>query len=787
MAVRHAKGNAMGRKVDGGGGEGGRGEGGKAGSSMGGKGGGLQHRATGGARRPAGAREGNDVRVLLSGEIRRRVAMWLCRCNYAHLPRNQRCRVCGCSQNNALNWEQQWWDEGRLPWDWRGANHPITLGTAKGVGGRDKGGRREVQGGGNRAPPSGPAIATRPKAQARPRKSGAVRAETSGGEGREDDSGWQQGGLSAKERKKAKRKAAENRSGTEKGDADMESNLGSDEQETTRRQRTRPIELPELPRVTLVRRLEARRAELDEEKQAGGNAVRIRRLERRIQELDQKIRLSGGHTNKRQSFAILDTEKAIAKTEGSLEDAERVVEQRQQALEEAKDECEEVRQRLANLRKRLAHITAQKAQESTEGQDAQAIRKAMDTMRRMAGDNISDEVNAVLSHLQRLFPVHDEEDAGDETLSSSKVESSNDTVPFMDEDWDGGSIEESDFEPERLAEIKDKRQRILELQQELKATIEGAAARNARDSKRARKNAEGEQEEGVPTLSADQATHLYRQRIREATAAADRAMLDARKEVVPQLIASGCSRTTGASRELGQGEVAPQMDKSGSNPGQAEAGCVGAKNGAGKSVVERWETAEQRDARKGKGGGGKEALSRHNGGSMAGHVHRRRDIDKARAELGRHTEALQAAVETNKQIQLQERLQLQQDLERTAVDVAHAHATGAETEREVAEQQIYWAEVLRATVEESSLNVVSPLVGTYARGREQGSGRGRGKGASRFKSLAVARTRRSPAHSTTSSSMEVEGNSEKRKRRKDRARKTVSRSPRGYRARSCER
>ena len=766
-----------------------------------------------------GAKE--EVRVLMSGEIRRRIGMWVCRCSYNHFPRNLRCNACGCGQNRAVKWVQEWWAEERLPWNWRGANHPITIGTAKGGGGKGKGGRTEEQGGGVEARQAGPANATRPKAQARPKKRAATGGDgaIASGEEEEGASVWQRGGLSAKERKKAKRKDAEARTELGGGDVEMESECGSAEQEDTRRQRTQPIELPEIPRVALVRRLEARRAELEEEKREGGSAVRLRKLERRIRELDQNVKLSGGHTNRRQSFAIIDTEKAITRMEGNLEEAEREVEQRQRALQEAKDECEEIQQKLSNMRKRLAHITAQKAQESTQKQDAEAVRKALATMQRLAGDNDSDEIKALLLHFRRLYPMHDEEEEKDETLSSSSAgESTNGTVAFMDADWDGGSNNESEFESGKLAEIKETRKRLAELQQELKTKIEEATVSSNRAGKRARSKGEEDEEEEVPTLSAGQTARAYRTRIKEAAAVASRAQDDARKEVVPQIEKEGSSMASGkkankvggmvgGSQATGRAEVIPEMGKDGASAGQAEAGGTATRTSAARSVAERWKTAEQREARNNsnnsnnynnsnsnnnnnnnnnnnsKGKGGREGMQRSEGEAR---TVLRGDIEKAKRELAQRTGTLRAAVEANKQIRLQERMQAQQDLERLAMDVARAHATGAETEQEAAEIQIYWTEAFRAAVEESSRNMASPLVGTYRRGRAGGGERRGGNGTSRFKSVA-ARPIRVPSQSGSSSGMELSGDSSQRRRKRDRTRKAVSRSPRGYRARSCGR
>ena len=771
--------------------EGGRGEGGGA------RGGAQRSaEATGGA--VAGGRGAKEeVRVLMSGEIRRRIGMWVCRCSYNHFPRNLRCNACGCGQNRAVKWVQEWWAEERLPWNWRGANHPITIGTAKGGGGKGKGGRTEEQGGGVEARQAGPANATRPKAQARPKKRAATGGDgaIASGEEEEGASVWQRGGLSAKERKKAKRKDAEARTELGGGDVEMESECGSAEQEDTRRQRTQPIELPEIPRVALVRRLEARRAELEEEKREGGSAVRLRKLERRIRELDQKIKLSGGHTNRRQSFAIIDTEKAITRMEGNLEEAEREVEQRQRALQEAKDECEEIQQKLSNMRKRLAHITAQKAQESTQKQDAEAVRKALATMQRLAGDNDSDEIKALLLHFRRLYPMHDEEEENDETLSSSSAgESTNGTVAFMDADWDGGSNNESEFESGKLAEIKETRKRLAELQQELKTKIEEATVSSNRAGKRARSKGEEDEEEEVPTLSAGQTARAYRARIKEAAAVASRAQDDARKEVVPQIEKEGSSMASGkkankvggmvgGSQATGRAEAISEMGKDGASAGQGEAGGIATRTSAARSVAERWETAEQREARNSKGKGGREGMQRSEGEAR---TVLRGDIEKAKRELAQRTGTLRAAVEANKQIRLQERMQAQQDLERLAMDVARAHATGAETEQEAAEIQIYWTEAFRAAVEESSRSMASPLVGTYRRGRAGGGERRGGNGTSRFKSVA-ARPIRVPSQSGSSSGMELSGDSSQRRRKRDRTRKAVSRSPRGYRARSCGR
>ena len=261
--------------------DGGKGRGKKA--NGGGRGGAARHGQGGGQ---GGGRQ-DEIRVLLSGEVRRKVTMWVCFCDYAHLPRDVACRKCGCMQSNPCSLVQQWWNDERLPSNWRGTNHPMSIGAArKSVGKGSKGGGKEKQEEERRREPT---LATRPKAMARPPNNPVAKDTGAAVETEQEDKGWQQGGPSAKQRKKAKREA--NRSlNKSKEDEDMGGNEWSDEHEE-QPQKTRPIVLLEVPRVTLVRRLEARKGELEEARNTEGSKPRVKKLERRINELEQMVKI----------------------------------------------------------------------------------------------------------------------------------------------------------------------------------------------------------------------------------------------------------------------------------------------------------------------------------------------------------------------------------------------------------------------------------------------------------------------------------------------------------------
>ena len=341
----------------------------------------------------------SDVRVLLSGEVRRRVSMWICRCDYAHLPRDVACRRCGCRQEKACDMVQQWWNDERLPRNWRRDLHPIALGTARKTekGGKGKG----KEGGGYREEPKREKYekppATRPKARAQPPTKHVDHAEEAVDENEQEEEGWQQGGLSAKQRKRA-RKTRDRRSQEEDEDMEHEGWKAEDEDEDEL-PRTQPIILPEVPRVTLVRRLETRKAELERARKEDEGGSLARKLERRIARLAEEVKISGGYTEKRQSFAIIDIEKNIVKAEAAWARAKEIVEERKQALQGAQREQDELRQKLDNLRKRLAHVVAQKAQEVTEQKEARALREAMASVQRLAGSSLSEEALLLLKHL----------------------------------------------------------------------------------------------------------------------------------------------------------------------------------------------------------------------------------------------------------------------------------------------------------------------------------------------------------------------------------------------------
>ena len=181
-------------------------------------------------------------------------------CDYAHLPRDVACRKCGCRQSAARSTIQQWWKDEQLPWNWRCVHHPITVGTwrrteEKGSTGKGKGeraGHEERKWEQLGKPPE----ATRPKAKAKPPSKQEDRVAEADDKNKEhDEEGWKQGGPSAKQRKKAKKDKDRRR---KEEDEDMGGDEWSEEHEDNP-PKTQPIVLPEVPRITLLRRLEARR------------------------------------------------------------------------------------------------------------------------------------------------------------------------------------------------------------------------------------------------------------------------------------------------------------------------------------------------------------------------------------------------------------------------------------------------------------------------------------------------------------------------------------------------
>ena len=160
---------------------------------------------------------------------------------------------------------------------------------------------------------------------------------------------------------------------------------------------------------------------------------------------------------------MVDIEKRITKTEITLEMAKQGVEEKKRALQEAQDECEEVQHKLANLCKRLAYVAAQKVQETTEHEGAQALRQAMASIQNMSCGRICEEALLSPKHLQRLLPAEDDADDGDDEAlsrtSSCISADSNDTLAEIDED-SNDSFNESDYEPEEVEGVKENRRRL---------------------------------------------------------------------------------------------------------------------------------------------------------------------------------------------------------------------------------------------------------------------------------------------------------------------------------------
>ena len=554
-----------------------------------------------------------------------------------------------------------------------------------------------------------------------------------------DEEEWQQGGPSSSQRKRARRER-ERRS--KEGDEDMGCEA-SDEGED-KPSRTQPIILPEVPRITLLRRLEARKEELQNALDEGEMESTVRKLKRRIGKLEQEVKISGGFTNRRQTFTIIDIEKNIVKTEAALEKAEKCVEERKQALEDAQSEREEVQQRLDNLRKRLAHVAARKAQEVTEQEDAKALRQAMASIQRLAGGTISDEALLLLKHLQRLLPTEEDEAADDASLSSSTSSSSesNDTVATMEEEEGEDSFNESDYDPEKVADIKEMRNRLSTLQRELKVAISGAAKEEACGGRQEKRNEDKEAESETPALSAVQKAKTYKNRIKDAAVAVDEARKEGRKEIVPQI------------------RVGKDGDKQGSSGPN-----IAVIKSTSYAMEGRWGTAEEREAK-----------ARRNNEMQQ----KQQDIERAELELRKHTKVLREVIQANAQIKQQDAEQAQQELEAMAMQAALAHSTGKETEEQSRDLQMYWYEVLQTAARSMSAKI-SPTLRELP--RRSGNGDGERKRGVRSQ---AARTQSPRMASSSSSGMEVL-DAEATKRRKDRARRQASRSPRGRRGRALTR
>ena len=718
-------------------------------------GGGRSHGGKGGELDVDGKGGGKDIRVLLSGEVQRKINMWMCCCDYAHLPRSVARNRCGTRKIEATATVQQWWNDERLPRNWRGDQHPITLGSArkekrgKGKGAGEGGGNREeshhrhqTTAATGREQPERPPAATRPKAKAKPpNKHGDHAAEGDEKNEKRDEEEWQQGGPSSTQRKKA-RKERERRS--KEGDEDM--GCESSDEEEDKPPRTQPIVLPEVPRITLLRRLEARKAELQSalDEDEGGSTVR--KLKRRIGKLEQEVKISGGYTNKRQSFTIIDIEKSIAKTEAALEKAEECVEERKQALEDAQSEREEVQQRLDNLRKRLAHVATQKAQEVTEQEEARALRQAMASIQSLAGGTLSDEALLLLKHLQRLLPTEENEAADDASLSSSASSSSesNDTVAAMEEDEGEDSFNESDYDPEKVANIKAMRSRLSTLQRELKVAIGGATKEEGCGGRKGTRNGDKEVDSETLVLSAVQTAKAYKNRIKDAASAMDEARREGRKEVVPQI-------------RVGKG-----ADKQGSS-----GPSIAVAKSTSYLMESRWETAEEREAK------ARRKIEMQQ---------KQQDIERAELELQKHTTVLREVIQANVHIQQQDAEQAQQELEAMAMQAALAHSTGKESEEQKRDLRMYWYEVLQTAARGMSAKLPPTL-----RELPRRSGNG-DEDRRRWVRRQAARTQspRIASSSSSSSGMEVL-DAEAAKRRKDKARRQTSRSPRGRRGRALTR
>ncbi len=312
------------------------------------------------------------------------------------------------------------------------------------------------------------------------------------------------------------------------------------------------VERPKAPRRAIALRRQAQLDRIERLQAEGASSAKVRKAREVLQEIERELRLAGGPTERALSFSIKSGDDSVEKARRALakarEDKQARLELRQSidaALKEDDVRIERLEQRhKAALEKRLYHVESKRAEcvpESTIGEYRDAIA-------RLAASAAADPaLAAVQALLQReldimLPPRVDVDMAEGDTSSNTDPETEDESTrrsrapsPVAEAvcaaGGGGGYVEQ-------LAEA---RRRLERVTAERRAAIDHAEAHASRAAKRrlgedAEKSQEADGDELMaPILTVDRVRELYHDRLADAAEEVDHLARMAAEEEIPVL------------------------------------------------------------------------------------------------------------------------------------------------------------------------------------------------------------------------------------------------------------
>ena len=322
------------------------------------------------------------------------------------------------------------------------------------------------------------------------------------------------------------------------------------------RQFTRPA----LPREALVQKMEREEARIGHLRDRGAPAEKVHRAEARKKETGEQLRTAGGKTPQSLGFQIRREEEYKRKATAEIERGERRVAERLEQIRLLQEQIDAERalqerhtQRCEAAEQRLAWLAMQKAKESLPECFLQRVSAAAQL--------VASSEREEFAPLKELFAVLLASPQGWDITTG---DTSEDSDGYETEEWmghDGREVREDigEFEEAAQQEVIDARDKVSCLQAQYKEALDRAFEGRPRAAKRALGDDQPKasdidmEEEQVATLGPEQTVQFYRDRLREEQARLDRVEQAARKEKVlvlpqgPQQGSSGSSSIGGGS------------------------------------------------------------------------------------------------------------------------------------------------------------------------------------------------------------------------------------------------
>ncbi len=489
------------------------------------------------------------------GAGKRMLRTWKCEgpaCGRWNWPCRRRCHRCGTDRPSSPQRREDWWLESLLP-PWAGdeALPPPRDGAllGPGVDGRRVPGLAQPAEGA-RAGNSRSSIDGQRRAGGGDRR-GAVPSVPHPPAARHDDGrdagdecdGDERPWASVAKKKRKKSAAPKKDSAAANGDLAAEATAAEEDHKGRSASQSAPLprdlppmrllDLPLLPRQTLVRQHQAAAERVERMQERGAKPTRIQKAVEVRQELEKNVRAAGGHTAQALSFSIKSEDDKVEKAERALQKAKEdraarveLIAKQTAMLEEDDLLIGRLDQRLQAARTRREHLSRQKWAESVSDDTIRHIRAVASVL--VPADPAHDLVQRLL---ELMAPTEEVDMAAGDTESeggSQEAEvaamgevgggsGSDATRPEEEGDRDGADDKKS---MEQVAlEQAEAAYASLQAQQRAAMAAAGAAAsskgKRALDADAPKGQHGDEDQEVVRPLTVDQAAALFKDRLQQ--------------------------------------------------------------------------------------------------------------------------------------------------------------------------------------------------------------------------------------------------------------------------------